>query len=301
MDRRDFLEKSSLFGVAGLASATSNPLNPALERIKGMVEAPRIVPDDMDEYVGLIDRGMAHIASLPLAERFPVRGPDLEAREDLVRKSLRALFLTGMVGDLAPEAQTDPRIQDRLLKAAPEIDDAVLSMTEYLSGLTVTEKADLQAVMRHKDNPGMQISEALTDESALLGMSPQRRLQTRAMVTHVSWRFRNQPSDLVISEYVDKVVKLRDAKGSDLIAQRKLTARMGEEMFWKAQETQEEKTGLGGLPWGLKVMGLGVVTFAGGAAMVALGADAGLIFGTVGVLMFIVGLFALIIQGIRGS
>jgi hypothetical protein len=266
-----------------------------------MAEAPRIVPEDMDAYVAQIDQGMEHLATVPMENRIPVKGADYEARAELARKSLRALYLTGMVGDLALEAQADPRIQKRLLEAAPEIDDAVLSMTEFLSGLTDTEKADLQTVLLHKSNPAMQISEALTDESAVLGLSPQRRLQTRALVTHVSWRFRNQPPDLVIGEYVDKVVKLRDYKGQEIIDQRKLAARIGEEAFWKVQETPADATDSGGLPWGLKVMGLGLVVFGAGALIASNGADAGLLVGTLGAILFVIGLIALIVKGVGGS
>jgi len=302
MDRRDFLEKGGLFGAAGLASAASGTIDPALEHWKGLGAMARISPPDMDEYLAQIDAGMEQLANLPLDDRFPGRSPEAEARRDLVRKALRTLYLTGMVGDLTVEAQTHSGIQKRLWDTAPEIDDTILSMTEYLSGLTVTEKADLQKVLRHKDNPAMQISEGLTDAGALLGMSTHRRIQTRAMVTQISWRLRNQPPDLVIGEYLEKVEKLKDSPAREIRDERRIASLLGEKMFWKTHEMQADSEKRE-MPWGLKVMGKGLIVFAAGALLVAIETDAtvaiGLITGTVGAVMILVGLVALLIHAIK--
>lgn len=301
MERRDFLEKSSLLGGAGVISLASDALSPAVERMRALGRITPITPPDMDSYLALIDRGMEHLATFDLDQRLSVEPTGLERERELARKSLRTLYLTGMIRDLSTECQLHPGVQARLWAAVPEINDAVLSMTEFLSGLTETEKADLQAALRDDSNPAMQFSEALTDGGADWGLTMQRRLQTRGLVAHVAWRLRHQPPDLVIGEYLEKVEKVKASSGHDAALQRKLGARLAEEIFWAGQEALPEEEEGRGTPWGLKVMGIGLLTFGAGAALVGAGADAGLIIGTLGVLAFIVGLFALMVQLIKRS
>jgi hypothetical protein len=217
------------------------------------------------------------------------------------------MFLTGMVGDLPIEAQLHPEIQKRVEANLPVMDEATDRMSAYLRARSALELGGVQRALRHHE-AGTRIITSLDEVAEDLGVSPWRREQTRSLFSSAEWRLRNQPPELVVSEYLEKVDRLSASDINRAAQQQGLAARLADEAFWAAQPqdpsgktTRQKRISRGG-----KVMGIGVLIFAGGAGLVAMGDSGnsdggsgmialGLVAGTVGVLTFLVGLVILLV------
>lgn len=288
MERRTFLSTVAST-AAGVAAAPITSTLSAMPSVPAEPPPLAAVPD-MDEYVARVDRGVARIGAWsPGANARAARdGVDVDT---LARNSLQAMFLTGMLGDLPLPAQLDERMQDRVARAMPVLDDAVSGMTDFLATRT---EADLAAVQAELQSPGVarEIRNALVSEAAASGVSPQRRAQLEGMVDHVTWRMANQPPALIVSEYLEKVEKVAATDVESEVRQRQLAARVGEELFWQqAQPSLRDRR----IRRGAKVLGYGAITLAIGTGIVAAGAFPGVFVMTAGVVTLIVGLIMLLI------
>lgn len=297
MDRRRFIEIGTGTGAAGIVSLSSGACAPVFLQtgdLGGALGGSRI---DLDLHLSTLDRGLGLLAEANLAGR-PTRPGD-PAKNQLTRDALRTLYFSGMLGDLPVESQIEPKVQQRLWRMAPEVDNTMASMTDYLDRVTSSEWADLQLFLRYRNNPAMVLAEELTDHAAMHGMSRSRRLQTRAIITSTALRLRSQPPEAVVGEYLEKMQKMADSDGMETIARRNLAARLGEEAFWRAQAAAI-RTESQGTPRGLKTMGWGVIIFAAGGVIVAAGAFPGVFVMTAGAVVLLVGLIQLLVDAAFG-
>jgi hypothetical protein len=258
----------------------------------------------MNAYVARIDAGMKRLDSWSSETWAPAWKGNRSEADALGRTALQSMFLTGMVGDLPLEGQLHPEIQARVEAGVPVMDEATERMSTFLRAQSALELGGVQRALRHHD-AGPRILTSLDDVAGDLGVSPWRRDQTRSLFSNAEWRLRNQPPGLVVSEYLEKVDRLGDSDVSREARGQSLAARLADEAFWTAQDPVTRTKRQARIRRGAKVMGYGVLTFAGGAALVALGDGgggenggliaAGLITGTVGVIMILVGLVILIV------
>ncbi|MCP4600512.1 MAG: hypothetical protein GY847_08265 [Proteobacteria bacterium] len=239
MKRREFIKTgaagATVAGAAGLGAvgvaSCSNLFSDFLPR-EGMPPLP-----DMDPYLAQVDQGLEAIASWKLSDDFEENGDGVGGgEEELLRKSLRSLYMTGMFGDLPEEGQVHPGMQERVRQALPEMDEAVFGMRDYLAGITPEEASEAQDYLKDKSNPGMEMAEWLDRQGKAVGVSTQRRMQTRSMMTQVVSRLRNQPPKSIFDEYIGHVDKLATQVGSDSEMQRQMIARMGKEEFFEKQQ-----------------------------------------------------------------
>ncbi len=320
MDRRDLLKMGALAGVGGLTSVagSSCAIFPGGGQL-GNLNVPNL--PEMDSYLAKIDRGMEKISAWDLARDYGINDPAFERQCELGRKSMRSMYMAGMFGDLPEEGQVHPGMQERIVRALPEMDEAIFSTTDNLEKMTASEKTDLQRVLRDRKDPGMMIAQEIDEEAGLVHLSKKRRLQTRHIITQANWRLRNQSPDLLINEVVAKVRKMSDQRGSQAEMQRKVTAKMSQKAFFEkrqrlaaAAEMWAVKTksprvivpeppkiiggpGSGTISASGWIMGIGAVTcLAGGLIMTV--TFGGVFVITIGVLLLIIGLITLIIGGL---
>lgn len=308
MERRRFLNASAagasvVMILGGSAWAT-------VPESRGDGAQTPFVPD-MDPYLARMDSGLDSIANWSPSGAFPEFAGDRQGVDELGRKALKTLYVTAMFADLPESAQRHPGVQERVLKALPEMDEATSSVADYLGSRTPEQLERAQRALRDSRNPAMQILESLDEQAALAGVSMGRRLQTRRIMTEAAWRLRNQPPALVIRETLGKVDKV-SASDVSLEARRDLVAsRAGEKLFWDHQQRQ---TGVGpGGPAadstgtakprargtlagrGAKTMGIGILVGGVAAAGVAAGTFSFVYVVTVGALLFLIGLIMLLI------
>jgi hypothetical protein len=292
MDRRRFIGSgtASALGLAG----TAVPM-PA-----GRLPAQRLgaMPADLDEYLARLDAGTERIGRWSTVDVVPDWKGDRAEGDRIARTALQSLFITGMIADLPIEGQMRPEVQRRIQDAIPLMDEATERTTSFLASRTAADLAYVQAGLRDYD-AGAKIFAAVDREAAANGLSDWRRAQTREIFAQAEWRLRNQPPQLIVGEYIDKVEKLGAADIPGETHLRTLAAQAGEKAFWEhsGEKTLREAR----LSRGLKVMGFGILIFAGAALLTAAGATPFIFVATVGAVTFIVGLIILLVGAFTPS
>ncbi|MDX1493990.1 MAG: hypothetical protein R3253_08035 [Longimicrobiales bacterium] len=262
MDRRDFIKKGTA-GATGFAAVGA-------PRPK---EAPRSTgtrpeqPADMEKYLEQVDYGVERISGWPVADMLGTSGESSGSTEELVRKSMLSLYMAGMFGDLSVENQLHPGMQDRMWSASSTMDEALDEVTTFLQSRSNEELERVRTTLRDRPDVLRQVVGLVDEQAERSGISDPRRAQLRAMFNDVAWRFEHQAPSLLIDEYVGKVQKLAATDVEDAAHQRWLMAKIGEEVFWQAQESLRDRR----ISRGLKAMGIGVALFLVGAALVSLG------------------------------
>jgi hypothetical protein len=242
-ERRAFLKLGATAGVAVAAAGSVSCAGLGAVATSGpALAAPPLSERALRRYLGEWDRGMRGIATwnatadlLPREYRDEVWLASLGAETAVTRKALGALYFSAMYNDLPPASRAHPAVVKRLARATPELDDAVFTMTGALKAMS---KADLRQVQHHltqHPDAGMQICELFEGQAKTLGLSLSRRLQTRALVSGLSWRLRAQPPSLLIDDCVAKVQKVAARSGQAEQLQRYFAHTASNAAFWAYQ------------------------------------------------------------------
>jgi|SRR5436190_5107606 len=171
----------------------------------------------------------------------------------------------------------------------PLFDDAVDGMQAFVASRTDSDLAQVQAALR-ADGVQQRLVDAIVTEAGRTGVSDKRSKQLRKMLDHVAWRLANQPPQLVITEYSEKMKRVAEADIAIEARQRRLAAQLAEDAFWAADQSARQRR----INKGAKTMGMGLLITGVGAAIVAAGAFPGVFIMTAGVVTMIVGLFILL-------
>ncbi|HEY0714296.1 MAG TPA: hypothetical protein VGF45_16560, partial [Polyangia bacterium] len=192
-----------------------------------------------------LDRRMTEIENaraFPPGLGVPTRGPgspaqlaDLEARGKLLRKSMRTLYLTGRFIDLPDEIKTHPSLQDRVLAAQPEMDEAILGATAMLESLRPEQLRAIQQTLQGDPGLGERLAVVLDETGKADGIPFPRRMSTRAMTLQLAAQMAAQPPSLTIDPYVKRVRKITVRPHAADESVRLQVARVGERVFWEHQ------------------------------------------------------------------
>jgi hypothetical protein len=306
MDRRSFI-KVGVAGASGLVVAGASPLAAA-----SAASAPPIgpaAPPDMDAYLARVDAGLASIDAWSPSSVARGSRPDAEQLDTLGRKALKTMYMTAMFSDLPELAQQHPGMQSRLRKTLPIMDEAANGMTDWLASRSPEELARVQAALRDRQHPTMQVVEAIDEQAARVGVSRRRRLQVRAIATQADWRLRNQDPALLVQETLERVRRVSATDVKREAAEDLLAARAGEAIFWQEQlatapigggpgtdpDSTRAKPRRSTAESGARLMGIGILTFGLGAAATAAGAFPLVFVATAGAILFVIGLVMLLV------
>jgi hypothetical protein len=236
--RREFLKAgaatATVAGAAGVGGLAGSACGGLFDRT--VFDDSRLPLPDMDAYLRKIDDGMGRIAKWDRRDDIPMTELDQALDNDLGRQTLRALYMTGMFGDLPDAGQVHPGMQERIEQALPEMKETVATIADLLSNLSDEDVENLQRFVKDRDDPGMGFAQWLDDVESVLGVSPERRLQTRALVTKVISRLKNQSPRMLFDEYIGKVERIEARTGSLEEIEREMIARIGEQAFWERQQ-----------------------------------------------------------------
>jgi hypothetical protein len=314
MDRRDIFK----LGIAAGAGLVTTGGSSCLLLPKIMYDNEPLPLPDMDRYLSQIDKGVDYIENRSIFHDYPELEEKHPEEDQLSRKAIKTLYLTAMFSDLPEKGQVHPGMQERIQEAMPDMDRAVYGISDHLESRTTDELKTLKVALRRRSNPGMEIAEKINHHAKVCGVSKRRRLQTRAMFTHVVGRMKCQPPGLLFHEYVNKVEKMKDRHGSMEEMQRWVASQVGEKEFWKRQERLNEyalewktvgargekdkkkSSGSTCLTVGGVTMGLGVILLIVGGIVVEAGDIAGAFVMTAGGVLLLGGLIALIIGAASG-
>jgi hypothetical protein len=239
MKRREFLHAGAAAGIAAVSSGGCVLTSRAFEDFStgSLAGLPGFL-DGVDRTMDKI--GQARLIG-GLVPDLPADAPESErARwseaEALARKSLRTLYLAGVVKELSPRALQHHEVQRRIVEAAPEMDEAVLGSSALLASASEGDRRAIQSELRRDPDLGLRISSELNDAARASGTTLPIRLKMRGMVTHLSWRMRVQSPSLLFDEYVDKARRVAVRSGPAEAIRRELAARLSEEAFWRHEE-----------------------------------------------------------------
>ena len=290
MDRRSFIHRGTV-GATGLAAGTTG----CATGLPGPSTAGD-PPDPVAQFVRQFDVGTRRLDAWSISQDLPDSPADVATLDDLGRTSVKALYVTGLFGDLDVQHQLHPQVQERIWSVQPALDDAVLGVDALLRAQTAAEHASLRQRLRQRPELVTQFVDLIDRQAAESGLSERRRQQFRGQADHVAWRLANQPPELLIDEYIAKVEKVSALDVEALAEERWLTARIGEAAFWQEQEGLRERR----ISRGLRTMGIGGIILgvsgillfiaAGGDREIGALAAVGAVGGTVGSIFLLIGL-----------
>lgn len=284
-------------------------------------EGDRLIPEDMDAFLGGWDASLAKAKQARFVETYAAKAsgsalsPEvllaLEPSEKLFQDMLHSMLLTQSFRDLSQEAQFHPEVQKRMVGHVDAVDATVFSITDKLAALGREERLELQRTLRDNPDLVMGIAETLNQEAGLAGVTLNRRVQLRSMMTHASFRLGKTEPGTVIDEYVTKVRRATDPDRLQLMASQS-AAVAGSRAFFQSRQAAgggllvddsggappPYKPGMKAVRSGAWMMGIGVLTFGISGLMVS--ADVfPFVFGmTAGAVLFAIGLITLIVGGI---
>ena len=187
MNRRKLLQGSvAIGGAAGALASPGCAHGPYLDADELPLPDPAVV----EGIVASIDRRLAWIdqQSLPpsLIPR-PGRSPSPEQQEQaarwttLFRQSVRTLYVTGRFLDLPDEIKIHPDVQERVLAAQPEMNEAVFGVTELLESLRPEDHRGIRATLRARPDLGEQLAALLDEPAREDGIPFKRRMSVRSI------------------------------------------------------------------------------------------------------------------------
>ena len=333
MKRRGFIKTGLVTVAAGASGCTTfkEIIVPISENISQSEMANFI--KEMDESMDRIfNAGGNYIKSL-------VSQTPTEDEQNFFRSSLRSLLLVGNFGSLSIQGQVHPWMQKRMYYTAPDINYSITTAIDILKNMSEETKEDISSVLNDDPVLGERILETLDLEAQAVGVPRSRRRQMRVIGTRIVRRLKHSP-DMLINEYVSKAEKLIKVGNSEKDLEGLLKSQMGEHNFLNKRNVAENAAiqwNNMNLPYnpvgyspiktvqtekgtsqkkseskikGLKLLGIGgistvvgwlIIAIAGGAAMEGIGVI-GLILGvTVGPILIIIALLAILISAIANA
>jgi hypothetical protein len=231
MDRRDILQLGGLLGFSALGGGAA-----CLPR--GL---PRRLPDDeIGKVISTMDDSLAQISRYDMLDDFSRRsgtkGTYTDEDRSLTEMAVRAMYTSAYFRGLPEEAQLHPAMQERMFGQLATMDEAVYGMTDRMSTLAEDKRDFVKAALHDKRTTPEIVSQTFDKGMGALAMPVGRRFQVRSIFSKMGWRLQKQPA-LVIDEYVTKVQKATALVGSQVDLQRRIAAQMGQEAYWRHQNT----------------------------------------------------------------
>ena len=243
------LERRELFRLAAAAAAMGAqagcapgqrpaPASPADMASRLDPAAAEALLAKIDERMAWIDRASLPDDVLPMSKmpRNAAAEAELARTGPLVRKAIRTLYFTGRFLDMPAEMKVHPGVQARLRAMQPEMDDAILGMTERLEHMTPEDHSRMQDHLRNDSGFGDRLARVLERTATDDGLSFQRSFGVRSATLQLTERMSAQSPALVADPLVSKVRRIQAHPRSDAEEARRLAARVGEEAFWEHQD-----------------------------------------------------------------
>lgn len=313
MERRDILKLGLSLGAGAAVTGTTGcaPALPLTKRTGNDEQEAWAWIDSIDKQVARIDE--AHFVE-QFASAASRQAVDDIARDHLnpseirFRDMLKTLIITQSFRELPEEVQRHPLVQSRLARDIDSIDASVRTTADHLESLGEAERESIRTALMENPDLVMDLCETLDVEAGKAGMSANRRMQLRSMMTQTSFRLKSASPSVVIDEQVSKVRRAEATHRNQFLASQMATE-AGNESFWRQREQSAHLNaapeagpvpeprrvpGQGAMKSGAWMMGIGAVTF-GISAILTSEASFGFVFGmTAGAVLFAIGFFTLI-------
>jgi len=323
MERRELLKAGAAVGAAALASGCATGRGRA-ERSAGESAAPPPIPEaEMDALVARMDATLASMRQTSLVHELTPdglsRGLDegaLAGPEDFMQRSVRSLYVSGIFLDRPAHARAHAGLQERVVRAMPDMESSVRDSYAILASLGDEQHAQIREMLHRQPDLCMRVAEALDARAAEVGISRKRRMQLRSAAVEIGTRMRRQHPATVVQEYLAKTEKVYERHGGSEL-RRQVAARAGEQLFWArlaqsdpaigpappapatrspgAVQSPPPLPGSGALKAAAWMFGIGAASLLTGLLIVEAGASPGVFVITVGVLLLLAAFITLIV------
>ncbi len=214
MDRRTFITTGAVAGAVAVDGCVTlgTPTHRAASLPAVDVHAYLA---DLDRTLGLVAQGDFFgdlVAATGGSDR--VGRTELRRRDDLTRKSLRALMVSGMVLDLNERDRSHPAVAARVAAIADELDETVIGMADWMEHSTPAQRQDVRTKLRAEPDIVDRLARALDAKAELIGVPHSRRRHMGQLFTHAGSRLARQDPSVAIDEYVGRVRRMQRLPGA---------------------------------------------------------------------------------------
>lgn len=318
MERRDVLKLGAAAALTGCAVPATT--------FRAVPPPPAWTPETIADALADLDATLDKMAALKPRPELFVGERTLDAKRaarghDLVVRTLAAMHVAATLRELPPEVQAREEVQRKVWQSLPMIDAAMLDMNDYVTQLTPADRRAIQEQLRNDPSAGMNAIGKLDEHAAAAGVSNRRRMQMRAIATHLSWRMTKQSVDATLEDTLDKVRRISERHGRDEETRRLIAAKVAEAELFGAHANHpahaifsvgvpdnEERSRRAShtLGVGAVLLGIGAVTAGVGTGLVVgfnSGNDggafaAGLVMITIGAALGLAGIITLIVGAV---
>jgi len=161
-------------------------------------ETPALSKDDLDRILRNLDTTLAALRDSK------ARTAETRDAHAMVTKTLSTLYLMGTYRDLPEAAKSQPRVQERLAEALPEIRDTTIAARNWLVEMDTTLRARIDARLRKDPDLTMRVMESIDDYAKQQRVPIEHRTYLRTSAAQLGWRMRNQGSKAVIDDLAAK-------------------------------------------------------------------------------------------------
>ena len=235
MDRRELLKTGAVLGTAAIAGTQTGCASVPGIRAEDLPRPLR----DMNAYLARLDEDLAGIGQLNLTKDLDPKGALpalprlLQEKSDLAQKAARTLYLTATFRDLSEEERLHPGVQARLRSALPEMDEAVLGMSQLLTSMSEDERAQLQKTMQQNPELVQRAVSVLEDQLEKPAVDLERRRRLQAATHRFAWQMQHQSLSALVDECVEKAERAAAEAGAG--DPRWVAARIGEDNLRRYQ------------------------------------------------------------------
>lgn len=209
MERREFIEATTLSALVGVAGASTAGCGAAPMRLGSHEEA---------SLLARLDRGLSVIRGSSAAEHgLHNRNANVDR---LARLGLEALVVADVARSIPPEAELSPAFASRLMEELPVLDRSVAAYGNLLAGMPMGARRNLERAVRRRPEVAMEMAEWIDERAAASGVSHESRMRLRALASRVTTRARRQSMSAVVDDTVDKVERIVTRKGGSLASAR---------------------------------------------------------------------------------
>jgi hypothetical protein len=170
------------------------------------------------------------------------RAPWFQEGDRLARQTLKAFLVAGTFQSLTAEQWQQPLAVERLQAAMADLDEGMLGVTAMLEGMTDRDKRALGEQLRKNPDLGMRIMGAIDERAGEYGVSAEGRLKLRSASATTMSRLRQSP-DLHITDTTTKLRKLEVRHGVAEEARRRLGVSMLSMALFDQQSPEQPASG----------------------------------------------------------
>ncbi len=201
MDRRDFFAKAGALMMTSMVGASMEGCLHTGAGAGGF---------DVQGYLQRLDAADQKMMSLPSV--FP-KGEHAQKRDAFVRQAFSSLLLVGSLHDLPEAVQRHPAIQERVLRAAPVLDNSLFKAATFVESFPMDQRKELQRFLQKDERQVKAMRASMLDYGTQAGVPKTRLIHADRLMDHIQWRMQKQNPSLLLDTHVAKVDRVAASLG----------------------------------------------------------------------------------------